>query len=117
MDQLALIGAIANDRDKALKAVSGELDASSTAFHQDRACPHIYISQELTDELVYTMLLANHDLAEPYVASKLRQFQQSQYKTLYDKLNIPVDVRVPLLHHEQPLTCSPTELCLSIRSG
>ncbi|KAI0734822.1 RdRP-domain-containing protein [Fomitopsis betulina] len=75
LDQLALIGAIANDRDKALKAVSGELDASSTAFHQD----------------LYTMLLANHDLAEPYVASKLRQFQQSQYKTLYDKLNIPVD--------------------------
>lgn len=36
LDQLALIGAVANDRDKALKAVGGELDASSTAFHQER---------------------------------------------------------------------------------
>lgn len=95
LDQLALIGAIANDRDKALKAVSGELDASSTAFHQDRMYLHIRPSrQKLTNAPVYTMLLANHDLTEPCMAWKLRQFQQNQYKTLHAKLNISVDVRV-----------------------
>ena len=40
------------------------------------------------------MLLANHDLTEPYMALKLRQFQQSQYKALHDKLNIAVDVGI-----------------------
>ncbi|KZT74627.1 hypothetical protein DAEQUDRAFT_660542, partial [Daedalea quercina L-15889] len=75
LDQLDLIGAIANDRDKALKAVGGDLDANSTAFHQD----------------LYSMLLANHDLREPYVEWKLNGFQQMQYQTLREKLNVAVE--------------------------
>ena len=98
LDQLALIGAIANDRDKALKAVGGELDASSTAFHQDRTCTprEAACGSNIDRSPVYTMLLANHDLNEPYMAWKLSQFQQSQLSTLHKKLNIAVEVRVPL---------------------
>ncbi|KAH9928858.1 RdRP-domain-containing protein [Fomitopsis serialis] len=75
LNQLDLIGAIANDRDKALKAVRGELDASSTAFSQD----------------LYSLLLAYHDLSEPYVQHKIKAFQQHQYSVLRDKLHIAVE--------------------------
>jgi len=75
LDQLDVIGAIANDRDKALRAVRGELDASSTAFSQD----------------LYSLLLANHDLSEPYVQHKIEAFQQHQYSLLREKLHIAVE--------------------------
>ncbi|TFY67076.1 hypothetical protein EVJ58_g1871 [Rhodofomes roseus] len=75
LDQLDFIGAIANDRNKALRAVKGELDASSTVFGQD----------------LYSLLLACQDLKEPYVQWKLSLFQQKQYDNLREKLSIAVE--------------------------
>ena len=62
-----------------------------------RALPvKLHVAPNIDRSPVYTMLLANHDLNEPYMAWKLSQFQQSQLSTLHKKLNIAVEVRVPL---------------------
>ncbi|EED80511.1 predicted protein [Postia placenta Mad-698-R] len=75
-DQLDLIGCILHNRDQAEKYIKGELDASNTtAFNQD----------------LYAILLAKHDLNEPYVEWKLRQFQQQQCNLLHKKLNLRVE--------------------------
>jgi hypothetical protein len=38
------------------------------------------------------MLLAGHDMNEPYLASQLRRFQNASYDSLRKKLNISVKV-------------------------
>ncbi|EMD41133.1 hypothetical protein CERSUDRAFT_111700, partial [Gelatoporia subvermispora B] len=75
-EHLDIIGCITHDRDVALRYLKGELDASDhDTFGQD----------------VYALLLAYHDLSEPYVEWKLKQFQALQYKSLYKKLNLRVE--------------------------
>ncbi|KAJ6464452.1 RdRP-domain-containing protein [Mycena sanguinolenta] len=72
--QLEEINKITLDREKALDCVRGELDAESGAFNQD----------------LYEMLLAGHDMSEPYLATLLRRFQNTCWMTLREKLHIPV---------------------------
>ncbi|KZT13262.1 RdRP-domain-containing protein [Laetiporus sulphureus 93-53] len=75
-DQLDLIDSIVHDREMALRYIKGELNAGDTAtFNQD----------------LYAMLLACHDLKEPYVEWKLRSFQKQQYDHLSNKLNLRVE--------------------------
>ncbi|PCH41738.1 RdRP-domain-containing protein [Wolfiporia cocos MD-104 SS10] len=75
-DQLDTIDYILHDRDIAERYVKGELDASDTkTYNQD----------------LFGLLLAKHDLAEPYVQWRLKQFQRQQYETLRKKLNIRVE--------------------------
>ncbi len=42
--------------------------------------------------LVYEMLLAGHDMDEPYLASQLQRFQNTSRDALRKKLNISVKV-------------------------
>ncbi|KAJ7634456.1 RNA dependent RNA polymerase-domain-containing protein [Roridomyces roridus] len=72
--QLHEIDAITTDRDKALHCVDGEIDAEAGSFHQE----------------LYEMLLAGHDMNEPYLATLLRRFQNASRDALRKKLNIPV---------------------------
>ena len=84
-----------------------------------RALPvKLHVAPNIDRSPVYTMLLANHDLNEPYMAWKLSQFQQSQLSTLHKKLNIAVEVRVPLAILERSaLNSGVPEFGLLIRSG
>ncbi|KAJ7266986.1 RNA dependent RNA polymerase-domain-containing protein [Mycena haematopus] len=70
--QLDDIDLITSDRERALDCVDGEVDAGGDAFHQ----------------ALYEMLLAGHDMNEPYLASQLRQFQNTTREKLRTKLNI-----------------------------
>ncbi|OBZ65419.1 putative RNA-dependent RNA polymerase 1 [Grifola frondosa] len=75
-DHLDLIGSILHDREKAEHYIKGELDSGSEeTYFQD----------------LYEMLLAKHDLSEPYVELRLRQFQKLQYDTLRKKMNMRVE--------------------------
>ncbi|OCH93263.1 RdRP-domain-containing protein [Obba rivulosa] len=75
-EHLEMIGCITQDRDTALRYLQGELDAGDDeTFGQD----------------VYALLLAHHDLSEPYVEWKLKQFQALQYRSLRKKLNLRVE--------------------------
>ncbi|KAI0959118.1 hypothetical protein AcW1_004042 [Taiwanofungus camphoratus] len=74
-EQLDLIGCISHDRDQAEKYIKGELDADNSSFNQD----------------LFALLLAKHDLNEPYVHWRLKQFQKQQYETLRKKLNLSVE--------------------------
>ncbi|GBE79056.1 RdRP-domain-containing protein [Sparassis crispa] len=74
-DQLDLIGCILHDRDVAERYVKGELDAVDNGFGQD----------------LYALLLAKHDLKEPYVRWKLQQYQRTQYEQLRKKMNLRVE--------------------------
>lgn len=46
----------------------------------------------VTGRVVFALLLAKHDLNEPYVHWRLKQFQKQQYETLRKKLNLSVEV-------------------------
>ncbi|KAJ7665879.1 RNA dependent RNA polymerase-domain-containing protein [Mycena polygramma] len=72
--QLDEIDKITTDRQKALDCVDGEVDAEGQGFYQE----------------LYEMLLAGHDMNEPYLASHLRRFQNTSRDALRKKLNIPV---------------------------
>ncbi|KAJ6478829.1 RNA dependent RNA polymerase-domain-containing protein [Mycena vitilis] len=72
--QLDEIDKITTDRQKALDCVDGEVDAEGKGFYQE----------------LYEMLLAGHDMNEPYLASQLRRFQNTSRDALRKKLNIPV---------------------------
>ncbi|KAF8169864.1 RNA dependent RNA polymerase-domain-containing protein [Mycena galopus ATCC 62051] len=72
--QLDDIDLITVDRQRALDCIDGEVDAEGDAFHQD----------------LYEMLLAGHDMNEPYLASQLRKFQNTTRDKLRTKLNISV---------------------------
>ncbi|KAF7351454.1 RNA-dependent RNA polymerase [Mycena sanguinolenta] len=72
--QLDDIDRITVDRERALDCVDGEVDAEADSFHQD----------------LYEMLLAGHDMNEPYLASQLRHFQNTTRDKLRTKLNIAV---------------------------
>ncbi|KAH9950119.1 RdRP-domain-containing protein [Amylocystis lapponica] len=75
-DQLDIIGSIVHDREKAERYIRGELDAADTStYNQD----------------LYALLLAKHDLQEPYVQWRLKQFQKLQYDSLRNKLNLRVE--------------------------
>ncbi|KAF7352146.1 RNA-dependent RNA polymerase [Mycena venus] len=68
------IDKITTDREKALECVDGEVDAEGMGFYQ----------------ALYEMLLAGHDMNEPYLATLLRRFQNTARDSLRSKLNIPV---------------------------
>ncbi|KAJ7735731.1 RdRP-domain-containing protein [Mycena metata] len=70
--QLDEIDKITTDRGKALDCVEGEIDAEADGFYQE----------------LYEMLLAGHDMNEPYLASQLRRFQTTARDSLRKKLNI-----------------------------
>ncbi|KAJ7919437.1 RNA dependent RNA polymerase-domain-containing protein [Mycena leptocephala] len=72
--QLDEIDNIIVDREKALECVEGELDAEGGGFFQD----------------LYEMLLAGHDMSEPFLATLLRRFQNTSREALRKKLHIPV---------------------------
>ncbi|KAJ7449020.1 RNA dependent RNA polymerase-domain-containing protein [Mycena galericulata] len=72
--QLDEIDKITTHREKALECVDGEVDAEADSFYQE----------------LYEMLLAGHDMNEPYLASLLRRFQNASRDALRKKLNIPV---------------------------
>ncbi|KAJ6557807.1 RNA dependent RNA polymerase-domain-containing protein [Mycena capillaripes] len=72
--QLDQIDEITTDRQKALDCVDGEIDAEGDGFYQE----------------LYEMLLAGHDMNEPYLASQLRRFQNASRDALRKKLNIAV---------------------------
>ncbi|KAJ7448005.1 RNA dependent RNA polymerase-domain-containing protein, partial [Mycena latifolia] len=72
--QLDEIDKITTHREKALECVDGEVDAEGGGFHQE----------------LYEMLLAGHDMNEPYLATLLRRFQNASRDALRSKLNIPV---------------------------
>ncbi|KAJ7193016.1 RNA dependent RNA polymerase-domain-containing protein [Mycena pura] len=72
--QLSEIDAVTTHREKALECVDGEVDAEASGFHQE----------------LYEMLLAGHDMNEPYLAILLRRFQTTARDALRSKLNIPV---------------------------
>ncbi|KAJ7060871.1 RNA dependent RNA polymerase-domain-containing protein [Mycena amicta] len=71
--QIDEIGEIATNRERALHYIDGELDSEGSG---------IGFFQEL-----YEMLLAGHDLDEPYLAVLLHRFQKSTYDGLRSKLN------------------------------
>ncbi|KAJ7018684.1 RNA dependent RNA polymerase-domain-containing protein [Mycena alexandri] len=70
--QLDEIDKITTDRGKALDCVEGEVDAEAEGFYQE----------------LYEMLLAGHDMNEPYLASQLRRFQTTARDSLRKKLNV-----------------------------
>ncbi|KAJ7099900.1 RNA dependent RNA polymerase-domain-containing protein [Mycena belliarum] len=72
--QLSEIEKITTHREKALECIDGELDAEGDAFHQE----------------LYEMLLAGHDMNEPYLATLLLRFQNASREGLRNKLNISV---------------------------
>ncbi|KAF7360099.1 RNA-dependent RNA polymerase [Mycena venus] len=72
--QLDEIDKITTDRQKALDCVDGEVDAEGDGFYQE----------------LYEMLLAGHDMNEPYLASQLRRFQNTSRDVLRKKLHISV---------------------------
>ncbi|KAJ7034349.1 RNA dependent RNA polymerase-domain-containing protein [Mycena alexandri] len=74
--QLDEIDKITTHREEALECVGGEIDAgaSATDFGQP----------------LYEMLLAGHDMNEPYLATLLRRFQNTSREALRSKLQIPV---------------------------
>ncbi|KAJ6583101.1 RNA dependent RNA polymerase-domain-containing protein [Mycena vulgaris] len=72
--QLDEIDKITTHREKALECVDGEVDAEGGGFYQE----------------LYEMLLAGHDMNEPYLAALLRRFQKTSRDALRKKLNIPV---------------------------
>ncbi|KAJ7731722.1 RNA dependent RNA polymerase-domain-containing protein [Mycena olivaceomarginata] len=72
--QLDEIDKITTDREKALACVGGEIDAEGDSFFQD----------------LKEMLLAGHNITEPYLATLLCRFQNTTRKKLRDKLQIPV---------------------------
>ncbi|KAJ7772440.1 RNA-dependent RNA polymerase [Mycena metata] len=74
--QLDEIEKITIHREKAIESVKGELDAEASA---------IDFGQPL-----YEMLLAGHDMNEPYLATLLRRFQNTSREALRTKLHIPV---------------------------
>ncbi|KAJ7739164.1 RNA dependent RNA polymerase-domain-containing protein [Mycena metata] len=74
--QLDEIEKITTHREKAIESVKGELDAEASA---------IDFGQPL-----YEMLLAGHDMNEPYLATLLRRFQNTSREALRTKLHIPV---------------------------
>ncbi|KAK7013090.1 RNA-dependent RNA polymerase [Favolaschia claudopus] len=79
--QLDEIDMITTDREKALQCVDGEIDAESKSFGQD----------------LFEMLLAGHDMNEPYLATLLLRFQNTARTALREKLHISVkgSVNVP----------------------
>ncbi|KAJ7750864.1 RNA-dependent RNA polymerase [Mycena metata] len=70
--QLDEIDKITTDRGKVLDCVEGEIDAEADGFYQE----------------LYEMLLAGHDMNEPYLVSQLRRFQTTARESLRKKLNI-----------------------------
>ncbi|KAJ7185908.1 RNA dependent RNA polymerase-domain-containing protein [Mycena filopes] len=70
--QLDEIDKITTDRGKALDCVEGDVDAEADGFYQE----------------LYEMLLAGHDMNEPYLANQLRRFQNASRDSLRKKLNI-----------------------------
>ncbi|KAJ7430524.1 RNA dependent RNA polymerase-domain-containing protein [Mycena galericulata] len=72
--QLDAIDSMATHRGEALQCIEGEVDAEADGFHQD----------------LYEMLLAGHDMNEPYLATLLHRFQNTARDVLRTKLNIPV---------------------------
>nr|GAT51679.1 RdRP-domain-containing protein [Mycena chlorophos] len=74
--QLDNIGEMTTNRERALHYVDGELDSDE---------PPTTLNQEL-----FEMLMAGHDLTEPYVALLLHRFQKAAYDSLRSKLNIIV---------------------------
>ncbi|KAJ7601373.1 RNA dependent RNA polymerase-domain-containing protein [Mycena polygramma] len=74
--QLDEIDKITTDHQKALNSVDGEVDAKGQGFYQE----------------LYEMLLAGHDMNEPYLASQLCRFQNTSRDALRKKLNIPVEL-------------------------
>ncbi|KAK7044978.1 RNA-dependent RNA polymerase [Favolaschia claudopus] len=72
--QLEEIDKITLDREKALNCIDGEVDAECTAFYQD----------------LYEMLLAGHDMSEPYLASQLLKYQKTAREGLRKKMNLTV---------------------------
>ncbi|KAJ7697677.1 RNA dependent RNA polymerase-domain-containing protein [Mycena rosella] len=72
--QLDEIDKITTHREKALECVDGDVDAEGDGFHQE----------------LYEMLLAGHDMSEPYLAALLQRFQNTSRDALRKKLNIPV---------------------------
>ncbi|KAJ7269529.1 RdRP-domain-containing protein [Mycena rebaudengoi] len=73
--QLEQIASIVTNREKALACVDGDVDAEGNGFYQE----------------LYEMLLAGHDMSEPYLACLLRRFQRTTLNALREKLQIPVD--------------------------
>ncbi|KAI0655297.1 RdRP-domain-containing protein [Cubamyces menziesii] len=70
-DQFDIVGRIITDREHALRYIKGELDAGiEDDFNQS----------------IYNMLLAQHDLSEPYARHRLQTFQKTQYDTLRRKM-------------------------------
>ncbi|KAF7319174.1 RNA-dependent RNA polymerase [Mycena chlorophos] len=74
--QLDNIGEMTTNRERALHYVDGELDSDE---------PPTTLNQEL-----FELLMAGHDLTEPYVALLLHRFQKAAYDSLRSKLNIIV---------------------------
>ncbi|KAJ6559991.1 RNA-dependent RNA polymerase [Mycena capillaripes] len=72
--QLDEIDKVTTDRERALECVDGEVDAEGGPFFQD----------------LYEMLLAGHDMNEPYLSTLLRRFQNVSREALRNKLHIPV---------------------------
>ncbi|KAJ7083229.1 RNA dependent RNA polymerase-domain-containing protein [Mycena epipterygia] len=72
--QLDEIDKITTHREKALECVDGEVDAEANGFYQE----------------LYGILLAGHDMNEPYLATLLRRFQTTSRQALRQKLNISV---------------------------
>ncbi|KAJ6611459.1 RNA dependent RNA polymerase-domain-containing protein [Mycena sp. CBHHK59/15] len=72
--QLEQIAQMVTNREKALACVDGDVDAEGNGFHQE----------------LYEMLLAGHDMNEPYLACLLHRFQKASLDALREKLNIPV---------------------------
>ncbi|KAJ6470735.1 RdRP-domain-containing protein [Mycena vitilis] len=79
--QLDQIDKITTDRQKALDYIDGEVDAEGGTFFQD----------------LYEMLLAGHDINEPYLALLLRRFQNASRESLRSKLHIPVKASAYLI--------------------
>ncbi|KAJ7134927.1 RdRP-domain-containing protein [Mycena crocata] len=72
--QLDEIDKVTSHREKALECIDGEVDAEGGGFYQE----------------LYEMLLAGHDMNEPYLATLLHRFQNNARDGLRKKLNIPV---------------------------
>lgn len=72
--QLDTLAKILSDRDAAMYALDGELDADGQGFDQE----------------LYSMLLARHDMSEPYVQVHLNRYLDLRHNTLREKLAISV---------------------------
>ncbi|KAJ7767735.1 RdRP-domain-containing protein, partial [Mycena metata] len=74
--QLEEIDKITTDRKKALECVEGETDAEASPID--------------FGQTLHEMLLAGHDMNEPFLATLLRRFQNKSREALRSKLHIPV---------------------------